>query len=107
MSEIREAGWYWIKEVAISPRWEAAEWCPDFNGWAVIGNEDFVSDENVVEVGYRIPTPGEPWQCVPVEATEDMLDEVCSAEGIKPWVPETMADTYRAMVNAAPKPGGE
>lgn len=38
---------------------------------------------------------------VPKEPTQAMLDEVCSSEGIEPWTDKIMADTYRAMIDAA------
>lgn len=101
----RQAGWYWVKEDALAPRWEAAEWCPEFNGWSVTANEEWVRDENLVAVGDRIPTPDEPWQCVPVEATRDMRDAVYKKTGSV----QIMADAWAAwpdMLAAAPKPGG-
>lgn len=40
---------------------------------------------------------------VPVEPTQEMLDEVCSSDGIEPWTDDVMASTYRAMIAAAPE----
>ncbi|MBN8410733.1 hypothetical protein [Halomonas litopenaei] len=96
----RQAGWYWVKEDALSPRWEAAEWCPEFNGWSVSANEEWVRDENLLAVGDRIPTPDEPWQCVPVEATADMLDVLTLGHLV------TAPRRWREALAAAPKPGG-
>lgn len=40
---------------------------------------------------------------VPVEPTQEMLDEVCSSDGIEPWTDDVMASTYQAMIAAAPE----
>ena len=92
----RQAGWYWVKEegcpswvVAEHPQEEEAEWVDNS------GRELYW----VAEVGPRIPTPDEPWQCVPVEATADMLDVLTLGHLV------TATRRWREALAAAPKPG--
>ena len=97
----RQAGWYWVKEegcpswvVAEHPQEEEAEWVDNS------GRELYW----VAEVGPRIPTPDEPWQCVPVEPTREMLASYEKAS-VAPIGPLSVRG-YIHMVAAAPKPGG-
>ncbi|WP_306168798.1 hypothetical protein [Halomonas sp. MMSF_3323] len=89
----RQAGWYWVKEHSYE-NWVAWHW----NGVDFAG----VDEDCFAEIGPRIPTPDEPWQCVPVEPTREMAESGqiaseagCHVEGI-----------YCDMIAAAPKPGG-
>ena len=53
------------------------------------------------EIGSRIPTPDEPWQCVPVALTEEMVDEALSTIGA---LGEQVDEAWSDMLAAAPKP---
>ena len=107
----RQAGWYWVKTDCLGrePRveWDCLYWCTEDEGeaaWLCAAGVDF--DDDVLEIGPRIPSPDEPWQCVPVEATRDMRDAVYKKTGSV----QIMADAWAAwpdMLAAAPKPGGE
>ena len=88
----RQAGWYWVKEHSYE-NWVAWHWNGvDFSG---------VDEDCFAEIGPRIPTPDEPWQCVPVEATADMLDVLTLGHLV------TATRRWREALAAAPKPGGE
>lgn len=92
MSE-REKGWYWVKQE------HHHNWRPDFwrdGKWRSVWSmpED---DGCHAEVGPRIPTPDEPWQCVPVEMTPDMGEAVKGYNRFIDW---------KEALAAAPKPGG-
>ncbi len=68
-------GWYWVKisdRFTDADEWEVAEW--DGANWNVTCADHGWDMEAIDHVGPRIPTPDEPWQCVPSEATPDMLD---------------------------------
>ena len=93
----RQAGWYWVKEHSYE-NWAAWHW----NGVDFAG----VDEDCFAVIGPRIPTPGEPWQCVPMKLTKSMGKALLNHSGNL----QTMADTWGAwpdMLAAAPKPGGE
>ncbi|MEL7966329.1 hypothetical protein AAG587_08130 [Vreelandella neptunia] len=71
MSE-RKEGWYWVR-----PNKAADKWRPDYykdGKWRVIWS---VPEEDPIhfEIGPRIPTPDEPWQCVPSNGTTERMDD--------------------------------
>ena len=94
MSE-RVDGWYWVK-LEDSDGWIPWEWRSSSRstqgGW--------FNSETPVEVGPRIPTPDEPWRCVPKEPTEEMADSVMWATHSN-----TAACIWVDMLAAAPTPG--
>lgn len=61
---MRKPGWYWVRSGA-DEAWEVGEW----NGgtWELTGTDHDWPEYMIKVVGPRIPTPDEPWQCVPVE----------------------------------------
>lgn len=69
MSE-RTDGWYWVK-------------LQDFDGWipwewrssSRSPQGSWFNSETPIEVGPRIPTPDEPWQCVPSDGTTEEMDD--------------------------------
>lgn len=68
--ETRQPGWYWIMPRGFS-KWVAAE--------LIDGSDRFLSHSgrvhpDVCEIGPRIPSPDEPWQCVPQDADANMLE---------------------------------
>lgn len=91
----RREGWYWVKEFEDTP-WKCQQW----NGEWWHGRGMY---HEPAKVGPRIPAPDEPWQCVPVEATPEMLKhgfiETQYDEGRR-----NRMEVYRAMLAAAPKP---
>ncbi|MBY5943087.1 hypothetical protein KUW00_19615 [Halomonas sp. DP5N14-9] len=87
----RQAGWYWVKEHSYE-NWAAWHW----NGVDFAG----VDEDCFAVIGPRIPSPDEPWQCVPVEATADMLDVLTLGHLV------TAPRRWREALAAAPKPGG-
>ncbi len=94
MSE-RQVGWYWVK-VLESGKWGCFFW----NGVQWRGESGAYPDEMFNVVGPRIPTPDEPWQCVPVDLTPPMRragqhakEHDCYIDGI-----------YADIIAAAPKP---
>jgi hypothetical protein len=102
MCEERKAGWYWVG--TDDNPWEVAHW--DGGEWWVANSQAPWSDCYIKKIGTRIPTPDEPWQCVPVETTGEMDAAGCEAgssayadaEGIR------IVDAWEAMLAAAPKP---
>lgn len=96
----REAGWYWVK---VTAKWEPAY----FDGL------EFTLDHGpIAKLGPRIPTPDEPWQCVPKDPNSDQVDAGCEATGECERLGEchlecdcsSVPKVYRAMLSAAPKP---
>ena len=88
MTMRRKAGWYWAM---IDGEW--APMCWDGETWKYVG----ARQNAITDVAARIPAPDEPWQCVPVEPTPDMifaLDAGRAAYG-------SMRGGYRAMLEAA------
>lgn len=47
---MRESGFYWLKS---GDAWTIGEWSE--GGWCVIGSDGFWSDENMEQIGERIP----------------------------------------------------
>ncbi|GAA0581133.1 hypothetical protein ACFQH5_20120 [Halomonas salifodinae] len=114
MSEKREAGWYWCKDSYGDDL--PLYWC----GERWLTSDDYSCDsaylKRVLEVGPRIPTPDEPWQTVPMEP--DLAMQKAYFESIDRHMQRVQTDlrfgrfdnqrlAYRAMLSAAPKPGGE
>lgn len=106
----RPAGWYWVKQDNPygAPSWEPAYFS---DGWSIstpwcVGKA-FIAP---VEVGPRIPTPDEPWHCVPKEPNAAMSTAGGAAVRIettainKLW---TAGKVWQAMLKAAPSPGQE
>lgn len=56
----RKRGWYWVRRDRGGP-WLAAEWWSGANayGWYVGGTEPLIQDDDLAEIGPRIPTPEE------------------------------------------------
>ena len=90
---MRKPGWYWVK-FGNGNDWECKRLVPS-GYWA---SHDGVMETEPSEVGPRIPTPDEPWQCVPVEATPDMLD----VQTLGYHTPASKR--WRETLAAAPKP---
>lgn len=70
----------------------------DAGRWSINGYGKYLDESCFEVVGPRIPTPDEPWQCVPVEPTHNMLEASgydISIEAVEAW---------QAMLAAAPKP---
>ena len=102
MSE-RKAGWYWcVMDGALFPiYYSGATW------WK--GGHKLWEEPRIVSG--RIPTPEEPWQCVPAEPTIEMLaalgwdGDVNLAIGHGAITGE-LEGAYAAMLAVAPKPEG-
>ena len=90
----RSNGLYWCK-IKQSEEWSAIEWA---EGKWVVGLIDCQAD--VVQVGPRIPTPDEPWQCVPIEPTMKMRQSA----GLGAHQELRMWKAWDAMLSTAPKP---
>lgn len=69
----RKKGWYWVKWANIGRynSWCPSWWCVEEESWWA--EECYQSHADVVSIGPYIPTPDEPWKCVPLEPTEAML----------------------------------
>lgn len=90
MSE-RKEGWYWIKSNHAA-LWECMQW----NGAAWCCSN---AASSPAIIGDYIPTPDEPWQSVPKEATPDMREvQTLSNEVIA-------VRRWRDTLAVAPKPG--
>ncbi|WP_348814313.1 hypothetical protein NFG57_11045 [Halomonas sp. H10-59] len=89
----RQAGWYWVKGMLGCDDWSPSYWDSRLARW-----DSLIPDGDEIKAGPRIPTPGEPWQCVPVEPTGEMLDAGKASSNIY--------FKWRDMLAAAPKPGG-
>lgn len=104
----RADGWYWVK-LEDSDGWIPWEWRSSSRS----PQGTWFNSETPIEVGQRVPTPDEPWQCVPKEPTEDMMHAGCVATGDCERIGECHLDchfspapkVYRAMLSAAPTPG--
>lgn len=81
----RPFGWYWVKNPDLSDDWITAKWTTDHHEpepfWAALG-EGF-EDAQCTSIGQRIPSPDEPWQMMPAEPTEEMIEE--AAKAIVSW----------------------
>lgn len=64
---------------------------------------EWVYEDMVDAIRAALLTAPPGWKLVPVEPTQEMLDEVCSSDGIEPWTDEVVTSTYRAMIAAAPE----
>lgn len=89
MSE-RKPGWYWVH---VYGNWEPA--------YTDDGDVFDHIDSRVDKVGPRIPTPDEPWQCVPIVPTREMMESTgdTSAEAYS-----GMLGAWMMMLSSAPKP---
>ena len=96
MTNERKPGWYWVRIDGCE--WETALWMD--GGWRDV-KKGSLTDEFWDEIGPRIPCPDEPWQCVPVEATDEMLGELHLVES---FTVMAIRARYAAMLSAAPKP---
>lgn len=104
MSE-RKEGMYWVKEIDHPHvRWQTAEW--DRGQW---WSTDNLLEWQPLVIGDRIPTPDEPWQCVPA-APDDAMAEACR-NGLKREFGDCHRGTlgyYKRIIKralaAAPKP---
>lgn len=105
MSDLKE-GWYWVQ---ITPQisaddsgWEALKY--EGGLWFMAGRSDYLPEGLIFSVGERIPTPDEMegWQVVPKEPHDDMMR---AAWDLHLWDDKASLDIYRAMLQAAPKPG--
>lgn len=91
----RQPGWYWVKTL-LQDDWECRYW----NGDHWFGQGMYHQPS---EIGPRIPTPDEPWQTVPVEATTSMvIDGECAVDAGC-----AISELWASLIAAAPKPGGE
>ncbi|KJZ10420.1 hypothetical protein TW86_14060 [Halomonas sp. S2151] len=115
----RKEGWYWVKTDCLGrePRveWDCLYWCTEDEGeaaWLCAAGVDI--EDDVLEVGPRIPTPDEPWQCVPAKPTLEM--QKAYFESIDENMQRGQTDLrfgrfdnqrlgYQRMLSAAPKPG--
>lgn len=86
----RKAGYYWVKD---GLGWESLRW----SGCVWDGH---INDGDLQEVGQRIPEPDEPWQCVPVEPDEAMIEAALDAYA--PFGDMRLA--IQAAIVHAPKP---
>ncbi len=91
MSERKEV-WYWVK-VGNAP------WTPSRlskNGHPMIAERGMT-----YQIDQRIPSPDEPWQCVPVEPTTAMKQ----VADIDTPGPMTAWKCWQVMLKAAPSTG--
>ncbi len=97
MSE-RKQGWYWVS--IASGTWEVAEWAQ--GRWWTLWDEPgdgiddaLARDSDMDKIGPRIPSPDEPWQTVPTEPTQEMIDAAMYRAG-ESDVPRG-SESWRAM----------
>lgn len=98
MSE-RKSGWYWVKPTKHCG-WQCAYYDDLAKEiWAVVYGA--LDVKRVYEFGPRIPTPDEPWQCVPIVPTREMMESTgdTSAEAYS-----GMLGAWMMMLSAAPQP---
>lgn len=95
----RKSGWHHV--VTSDGTWNCAMW----NGFEWFTTfESYLKDYDFECIGDYIPTPDEPWQCVPEELTNDMSEHgfidsgYCSGTGSEDKV-------WKFLLEAAPKPG--
>lgn len=98
MSE-RKEGWYWVHD--------GEEWVPlEYKGgeWQDSGRTTrlWLGEGSGAQIGPRIPTPDEPWQCVPKEIHNDMLCAVGNHYGTEHE--KAFEDAWDDALLAAPKP---
>ncbi len=91
----RKEGWYWVKDM---DGWKCAEWREStwFVGWSKYSVSDYPFDM----VGARIPTPNEPWQSVPKNATQEMY----KAAWVEMIEGDALPSVWPAMLAASPTP---
>lgn len=93
----RQPGWYWVKtDDWPEADWETGEW--DGHQWRVTNSETPWSPELIETVGPRIPTPDEPWQCVPKLPALEMIEASGHENSYQ------VGFAWQAMLAAAPKP---
>lgn len=106
-----QPGWYWVKtDDWPEADWEAGEW--DGRQWRVTSSDAPWAPELIEMVGPRIPTPDEPWQCVPSIPTDGMkqagktaIEDLQKLRGIDAYAHcDDAPAAYRYMLSAAPKP---
>lgn len=102
MSE-RKAGWYWVK---VDGDWECAQY--DCGDWHITRANHEWPEDNLDEVGPRIPTPDEAdgWQLVPARAPTIDMTEAGMNEVMRGQDYERAQRCWKAMLAAAPKLGG-
>ena len=94
----REAGWYWVKW-PHEKEWFAARYMGRVRERHMWSSGDIIQSDAPSFIGPRIPTPDEPWQCVPKEANREMVKAAMdrgAAFGA--------GAHYAAMLAFAPKP---
>ena len=103
MSERRE-GWYWAK-YAKGDEWQCAYYDPWSDAF-LFAEWGAISSHSVKQVGPRIPTPDEDWQCVPKEPTEEMTRLFNERLEMRyhPNSPYRCKHTWGGMLSAAPNP---
>tara|TARA_B100000929_G_C15452181_1_gene401531 strand:+ start:246 stop:668 length:423 start_codon:yes stop_codon:yes gene_type:complete len=67
----RKAGWYWVRPDDENDPWETAHWSG--KRWSFMRTRQ--QSERVALAGPRIPTPDEPWQCVPSNGSTEQMDD--------------------------------
>ena len=98
---MRKPGWYWVK-FGNGNDWECKRLVPS-GYWA---SHDGVMETEPSEVGPRIPTPDETWQCVPVEPPSELMrlmpEVLASLKGS--GVDVSLADDVERALAASPTP---
>lgn len=102
----RKEGWYWVRLEDFN------EWIPW--EWRISSRSPeglWYNSENPIEIGPRIPTPDEPWQCVPKQLDIAMVEEFEERLAEQGWSAEAAGeidkqDIWDAQLDVAPKPGG-
>lgn len=102
---MRQAGWYWVllseslSRRAAQWEWDAAR--HEHGKWFLSGSAIHLPEGVIHTVGPRIPTPDEPWQTVPVNPTQEMLESTgdVSAEAYS-----GMLGAWTIMLANAPNP---
>lgn len=103
MSE-RKEGFYWIMHDAFDG-WQAGQW--EDGAWMLAGINKSLADEQMEVIGPRIPSPDEPWQCVPETPDWSMLSaDGCSKhhDGQPCLHHDNRRRIWKAMLRAAPHP---
>ena len=91
----RQEGWYWVK-VYHGGTWGCFLWTG--SGWR---DSTGVYDDSLFDViGPRIPTPDEPWKCVPTTPSRSMEDAMQYQSSFE------TRERYAALLAATPKPEG-
>lgn len=106
MSE-RKQGFYWVR---VNDFWEVAFFNSIDGSWEITGVGHDYDEDYIDVIGDRIPTPDEMegWQVVPKEPDSNMQIKGGCAVRIdttdinRLW---TANSAYKAMLQAAPKPG--